>query len=61
MNVAYYTAETLAKSLAHKEQNLVAWRNEVDRRLARKIEGEARAKTAPPVARLYPQRPGLPH
>lgn len=59
--MAYQTKESLALARALAARNLQAWRSEVARRLARRIAAEEAAKTAPVIARLYPQRPGLPH
>jgi len=57
----YVTAEMLAKSKARELQNLEAWRDEVKRRKARRIEGDARAAVAPVIVREHPKRPGRPH
>ncbi len=56
----YYTEETLAKSRAHKEKMMTAWRDEVARRKARRIAADAAAEIAPTVLPPHLQRHGVP-
>jgi len=58
--MSYYTDETLAKSRAHKEKLMQAWRDEVARRKARKIAADAAAEIAPVVMPPHLQRHGVP-
>lgn len=39
----------ISQSLDHKQKELAAWRDEVDRRQARRKAGEARAAAAPVI------------
>lgn len=55
----YPSPEQVAAANIAQERNLDAWRDEVARRMARKIEGEARAKDTTALILKHRLTPGM--